>query len=324
MTDVPLISVVVPVFNSARFLAATLESVVAQSEQRWECVIVDDGSTDSSASVAASFAAADERFRVISQTNRGASAARNCGFRASNPQSRYVTFMDSDDVWRPRALQMLRERLDASPDATGAHGLADFIDAEGRICDEGEYAQRGRRRWGVEGRRLIQWPLDRPTDFSVLIIGNVLFPPGLLLARRAAYDMAGPFDESFSGAEDWDMLIRLSRHGSLEFLDQVILYYRRHDQNLGARVTIPRQAWLVLCKAFHSPENSPEQRRVAKMGWRAYQRQMVGASWALMWRAGKQHDLAAAARELGRIVVFGARYARGWPSPRLIAPPLEW
>ena len=118
----------------------------------------------------------------------------------------------------------------------------------------GAYPERGRSRLALDGRRLRTLPLNRPTDFSVLINGNVLFPPGLVLARRWAYERVGPFDESFRGAEDWDMLIRLSRLGHLSFVDQVILHYRRHDANAGAAAGIERAAWLVRCKAFDSPE----------------------------------------------------------------------
>jgi glycosyltransferase involved in cell wall biosynthesis len=108
----PLISVVVPIYNSGRFLRATLDSVAAQTEGRWECVVVDDGSVDDGPAIAGSFADADPRFRVETQENRGPSAARNAGFCASHRASRYVTFMDSDDVWLPHALGTLLERLE--------------------------------------------------------------------------------------------------------------------------------------------------------------------------------------------------------------------
>src|SRR5207237_4739770 len=117
---------------------------------------------------------------------------------------------------------------------------------------------RGRRRIGVVGRRRVELALDSPTDFAVLVNGNVLFPPGLLLARRNAYERAGRFDSWFRGPEDWDMLIRLSRQGYLAFENEVILLYRNHDSNLGAAPGIERAAWLVRCKAFHSPENTDE------------------------------------------------------------------
>ncbi|MGB9184654.1 MAG: glycosyltransferase family 2 protein [Solirubrobacteraceae bacterium] len=323
-TPSPLISIVVPTYNSGRFLGANLESISAQTERRWECVVVDDGSADDSAVIAESFAASDARFRVVTQPNRGASAARNAGFRATDPGSQYVTFMDSDDVWLPDALETLLGRLEQRPAAIGSHGLAEFIDANGQLVDEGAYSERGRRRLGRHGRRLIAWPLDWPTDFDVLINGNVLFPPGLLLTRRRIYAAAGPFDESLSGAEDWDMLIRLSRYGHFEFVNELILHYRRHDRNLGAAVSVPKQAWVVRCKAFHSPENSPEQRRAAKLGWRAYQKRLASEAWELARVSFACRRFRGAAMELGRIGAFCARYIRGSPSPRVRSSPLRW
>jgi GT2 family glycosyltransferase len=158
--------------------------------------------------------------------------------------------MDGDDVWLPHALETLLERLERRPGAIGSHGLAEFIDANDEVIDEGSYSSRGRERLGRLGRRLTEWPLDQPTEFDVLINGNVLFPPGLLLTRRSAYEAAGPFDESFSRTEDWAMLIRLSRQGPLEFVNEVILHYRRHDQNLEATGTVARQAWIAMQGRF--------------------------------------------------------------------------
>lgn len=323
-TPSPLISIVVPMYNSGRFLGATLESISTQTEQRWECVIVDDGSTDDSVMIAQSFAATDPRLCVRRQPKSGPSAARNAGFRASDPRSQYVTFMDSDDVWLPDALETLLLRLEERPAAIGSHGLAEFMDAHGQLVEEGAYAERGRRRLGRQGRRLVEWPLTWPTDFDVLINGNVLFPPGLLLTRRCAYEAAGPFDESLTGPEDWDMLIRLSRYGHFEFVNEVILHYRRHDRNLGAAVSIPKQAWLVRCKAFHSPENSPAQRRAAKLGWRAYQMHLAAGAWDSVRASFARRRFRSAAKELVRIGAFWARYIRGWPSPRVRSSPLRW
>jgi glycosyltransferase involved in cell wall biosynthesis len=313
----PLVSIMVPAYNSGRFLAETLASIRQQTESRWECIVVDDGSSDDTVAVTRRFIREDPRFRIVCQQNRGASAARNAGFRASDPRTRYLTFMDADDVWLPHALATLLVRSERSPGAIGSHGLAELIDGGGELVDPGAYSQKGRERLGREGRRLVMWPLERPTGFDVLINGNVLFPPGLILAKRSAYEAAGSFDERFNGPEDWDMLIRLSRFGELEFVDNVILHYRRHGSNLGAGETIPRQAWLVRCKAFHSDENSRAQQRAAKLGWRAYQKLLIRDSLGVALLSARRAKLRAAVRELPRVAVFSARYVRGYPLPRV-------
>jgi glycosyltransferase involved in cell wall biosynthesis len=324
VVDQPLISIVIPAHNAARFLGATLDSVLAQHEERWECVVIDDRSSDDTLALARRYEQMDRRIHVYSAAAGGPSAARNHGFRHIAEGSRYVSFMDSDDVWLPHALATLVARLETTPGAIGSHGLAEFIDTAGAPLEPGAYAEIGRRRLGLEGRRLITWPLDRPTCFEVLANGNVLFPPGLVLARRDAYERAGPFDETLSAAEDWDMLIRLSRFGDIAFANDVILLYRRHDQNLGARETVPEQAWRVRCIAFHAPENSPAQRRIARRGWRAYQvhtaRQRLGSALSAL----REHRLRAAALLMLRLPVHALRYVRGYPLPRARRELLTW
>ena len=324
LTAAPVISVVIPAFNHAPFLDGTLRSVQAQSLNRWECIVVDDGSTDETLAIANRFVDADQRFRAVRIENRGASAARNVGYLLTNPDTEFITFMDSDDVWLSHALETLCSRLQADHEAIGVHGLAEMVDESGERVGYWDHTAFGRNRLGVEGDRLIVWPPDRPTSFRVLINGNVLFPPGLVLARRSAYEQAGRFDEQITGGEDWDMLIRLSRYGHFSFVDDVILQYRRHNFNMGARLEVEHQAWLVRCKGFHSPENDAGQRLLARRGWRAYQRLMIGERY----KAGRGHLRGRSVRkgvgELTRIPVHLFRFARGYPTPRLVRASEPW
>ena len=320
----PAISIVIPAYNHARFLEDTLGSVQQQSFRDWECVVVDDGSTDGTSAIAQRYAAEDGRFRTVRIENSGASAARNHGYLLTSSESEFVTFMDSDDVWLPHALTTLHARLLADPVAIGAHGLAEEIDETGELRSTRSHSDFGRNRLGLEGRSLIVLPLDRPTSFDVVINGNVLFPPGLLLARRSAYERAGRFDERFNGPEDWDMLIRLSRFGYLAFVDEVILHYRRHGSNMGATPGIELQAWLVRCKGFYSPDNDAVQQRSARRGWRAYQRYMISQRWS-----SARDDLRAkrpgpAVGQIARIPVHAFRHVRGYPTPKLVRASEPW
>ena len=319
-----LISVIVPAYNVAAFLPATLDSIVAQTEERWECIVVDDGSSDDTYSVASDYARHEERIQVVHVTHGGTSHARNAGFRSISPRSEYISFMDSDDVWLPHALATLLHAAAGNKDVIGSHGLGEFIDAAGGRIDPGVWAEAGRDRLGVEGHRLIRWPLDRPTSYAVLINGNKTFPPGLVLAQRSAYELAGPFDETLNGPEDWDMLIRVSRFGDLAFVDDVILEYRRHGKNLGANTSVPEQAWRVRCIAFHSPENSPAQQEIARRGWRAYQVRMASERLASAGRALVRGRVVAAAGDVARMPVYAWRYVRGYPRPRVLRERLSW
>ena len=313
MSALPIISIIIPAYNCVRWLPTTLDSVLAQTVCEWECLVVDDGSTDDTSRVAQEYADRDMRFQVIRQPNSGPSAARNHGLRASSPASRYLTFMDSDDVWLPDALTVLQQELERHPERVGSHGLADFIDADGNPQSPGQHADFGRKRFGYDGRGYVWWGLEKPTSFACLSQGNVCFPPGLVLARRVAYEQAGPFDDSFRGPEDWDMLIRLSRFGDFTFVNRVILQYRRHESNLGAQNGIAQAAWRVRCKAFFSPDNTPEQQRIVRGGWRAYQRFMIGERIKAAQECLKSRRFAGALSALVRIPVHYGRYLRGYP-----------
>ncbi|MFF2198255.1 CDP-glycerol glycerophosphotransferase family protein [Streptomyces sp. NPDC058157] len=110
----PRLSIVVPSYNVELYLDECLESLAAQTFDDFEVVIVDDGSTDNSAAIAAAFAERDQRFRVVLQQNAGLGAARNVGFRHASPDSEYIAFVDSDDTMPSDAYQKLIDALDAS------------------------------------------------------------------------------------------------------------------------------------------------------------------------------------------------------------------
>src|SRR5829696_5956793 len=126
------VSIVIPAFNRAETLAATLDSVRAQTMASWELVVFDDGSTDATSAVADRFSALDPRIRVERGPNRGVASARNRGFAATDHRTEFVIFLDSDDVWPPYTLEVLVSVLDARPELASAYGLAQCIDVEGR------------------------------------------------------------------------------------------------------------------------------------------------------------------------------------------------
>lgn len=318
MHRIPLVSIVVPARNSGRFVRATLHSIEHQTLRDWECILVDDGSTDETPLIGDSFALRDPRFRVIRQRRMGKSASRNQGFHRSHPGSRYVSFMDSDDVWRPEALEMLAGRLESCADAVGAHGLGDFIDLNGGCICPGAFAEYGRRRrvFSREGPRELL--ASEPTTFESLAWVGTVFPPGLLLARRENYRRDALYDPCLSHCEDWDVSIRLSRQGPLEFLNRVVLGYRRHDSNQsndwsGMRAFVRK----VHHKTFFSEANSPQQRRSLREGWRAFQIFKLREKWVESFNGAGLFKLRSMARALASTPVHWARYCRG-------APPARW
>jgi glycosyltransferase involved in cell wall biosynthesis len=315
MSKQPFISIIVPAHNNEEHIGQTLESIRAQSIQDWECVVVDDGSSDKTCAVVEAVCAVDGRVRLVRQSRGGASTARNRGFLESSPASEYVSFMDADDVWEADALETLVGRLLQVPEAIGAHGIAEFIDAHGRPLNPGGFSSFGRRRLGYRDGAIREWPVEEPTVFETLVWTGPLYPPGLLLARREAYERAGFFDVQLRHCEDWDMCLRLSRLGCLEFVDKVLLSYRRHGHNQSSD---PRGSAAMVQrlhhKTFFSPENTPKQLEMLRAGWKAWQWYKVKEKWART-KSVRMRDLPHSLfHAVAGVPLHLMRYMRGHPT----------
>jgi glycosyltransferase involved in cell wall biosynthesis len=313
----PSISIVIPAYNAELYLGATLDSVQAQTVQDWECIVVSDGSTDTTEAIAERYAAADPRIQVARQPNAGRAAAVNLGFTHSFPSSEFITFMDSDDVWLPDALESMRGELRKHPEAAAVSGLGDFIDRNGAPLETGTFADVGRKRYGVKGRKVTLLDPSEPSTFASLAWATSIWPPGLLLARRTAYELAGPFDSAMWPSDDWDITIRLSRHGDIIFLDRIVLLYRRHPANASSTQDKFESAWtLVRSKTFHSLENTSEQRRLLVGGWRAWQKWYAGEHLKCGIENLRHRKFRAALGFVARIPVAWFRWLRGYPSAK--------
>ena len=313
----PLISIVIPVHRRKRLIASTLQSVRDQTFRDWECIVIDDGSRDGTAATAQQFAAADGRFRVVTQEKSGSSLARNRGFAETNPSSKYLTFMDSDDVWLPDALSVLSSALEADPNVIGVHGLADFIDEAGNLWHPGEFADIGRTRFGLdEDGRLRPLAIEEPTSFQTVLGTNTVYPPGLLLTRRTCYEKAGPFDSSLARMDDWDMVIRLSRFGDFRFVNQVVLLYRRHGGNISARSAVETQQVIRVLqhKSFFSPENNEALRNTVRKVWRAWQLVYIRNKLRASRERFASGQYATAVGLLLGVLAQIYRYLRGYPT----------
>ena len=126
----PEVSVVIPAYNAQATLAQTLASVLAQTLDAWEAIVVDDGSTDGTAAIVAAFAARDPRVRCITGAHRGVSAARNLGIAAA--RGSLVAFLDADDLWQAGKLS---EALDVLMRLLASAELGNYRGDEGRLLD---------------------------------------------------------------------------------------------------------------------------------------------------------------------------------------------
>ena len=109
----PLISIIVPVYNTEKYLCNCLDSILAQSYNNWEAICINDGSTDKSMSILEDYAKKDKRIKIINQENKGLSETRNIGMKKAKGD--YIMFLDSDDFWHQEALYVLTNIINRYP-----------------------------------------------------------------------------------------------------------------------------------------------------------------------------------------------------------------
>ncbi len=264
-----MISVVLPNYNGAKYLAETIRSVQAQTLTAWELVIVDDGSTDNSVAIAGEFARQDARISVYSQENAGASAARNYGLSRLRTDFPYVLYLDSDDLLLPDALKILLTLLQLNPDAPAACGFLQDIDAEGRLTDDRDRREALRARRGVDGFRLARRQPNAPLVFGDMCLRNYITTPGQVLVRRSVLARVGAFDTSLSYAADYDLWWRLTmQSGPILVTSDPVLRYRHHSASMSRNKAVVRRdeadfRWRLLTH----PAMSSAQRRTARLGY---------------------------------------------------------
>ena len=198
------VSIITPYYNTEELFAETVVSLQAQSLQRWEWVIVDDGSTDrESLKRLAGVAAKDKRIRVIRQINTGPGAARNTAFR--NTSGRYVCLLDSDDMVEPTYLEKCVWFLDSNPEFS-------FCNAYSVLFGDREFL------------------LNAGFEKGKTHLKNNIGPP-ISVIRRTAYEACGGFDESIRfGHEDWDFWLAMAKAGHWGYtICEFLQWYRKRN-----------------------------------------------------------------------------------------------
>ncbi|EKE43382.1 hypothetical protein OCGS_2514 [Oceaniovalibus guishaninsula JLT2003] len=230
----PAVSVVLPAFNVAPLVGATVASLAAQDWPAIELIAVDDGSADGTADVLAAaldaFRGPGRGARLIRQANGGLGAARNVGLRHATADR--VLFLDGDDLLDPGALSTLMRALDAAPQA-------DIVFPRCRHIDEG----------GVPLGIVSPAP-PRPIGAAALITDNPIHTDSGLLIRRAAIDRASGFDTALPSCIGIDFLIRATagRGACILPVDAVLVGYRRRDGQITADWRRQRAGWTVAAR----------------------------------------------------------------------------
>jgi len=253
------VSVITPAYNAQKYLAQTLDSVFAQTLPDWELIIVDDGSSDSTSSIAESYAARDPRFQVLRQQNRGAENARNSGFALCSPESRFLLFLDSDDCLVPNALETLTKYLEERPEVGMVYCSLEIIDGSGRPVGEAGWCRESMRfvpsPFGL--RRLPDSEPETPMEALASYFQAI---PSCCLFRRSIFEKTAGWDELFrvSARSDNDMGLKCVLLAPVHFLPVPLTQYRRHGENISLHSTA-RDAGSLERKWRTDPSLTPEQ-----------------------------------------------------------------
>ncbi len=269
----PLVSVIIPTRNRAHLLPRTLESVLRQSTENLEVIVVDDGSTDSTGAVAA---AADPRVRVLRNPEpTGVSVARNRGIAAARGE--WIAFCDDDDLWAPNKLP---EQLTAAgrAGANWAYAGDVNVDDQLRVLSGGP-------------------PPDPAAVMALLPRCNPLASGGSnVVVRSSVLAEVGGFDPALRRTEDWDLWIRIARKGPPAYVRKPLVAYRFHRGNLvWDPAEMVDEARQVAARYGYRVDMSAMQRRAAWAALRAGRRLIAVRHYALAVAGGDLRSVGRAA-----------------------------
>jgi glycosyltransferase involved in cell wall biosynthesis len=282
-------SVVIPSYNQAAFVGQAIQSALAQTARSTEVIVVDDGSTDSTADVVSRFATV----RLIRQSNAGVAAARNAGLVAARGD--FVVFLDADDELLPDAVEIGIEALRGHLGAAVAAGRALPIDASGRPL-------------------AAVWPSPRGDDwarYTELFAGNFIWTPGAAIFRRALALRAGGFDSRWSGAADYALYLQLAAEWAIHWHGRPVVRYRQHIDSMSRDDAAMLRNTLAVMRDQRARLRSPEDGRAWRTGltgWRAWYGQRLVERCADDFRRGAWSGVVA--RSVDLLALHPATLAR--------------
>ncbi|HEX6051213.1 MAG TPA: glycosyltransferase [Gemmatimonadaceae bacterium] len=240
MSELPLVSVIIPAFNVAPFLEDAVVSALGQTHRNMEVIVVNDGSSDGTDRVANALAAHDERVRVIHQTNRGGAAARNAGLHVARGD--YISHLDADDVLLPEKTARQLAYFAEHPECDLVY--SDYIHATEQLEP---------LRTVISG--------EPPRSFREIIYYRNWFSVVVPLLRASLSRAVGDFDEGLVGVEDWDYWIRCAMVGVFGYLPGPVALYRHHGGQVSRQEARMRRSHEQIIEKHHG--TNPRRRRYA-------------------------------------------------------------
>lgn len=232
MSATPLISINLCCYNSENYVRQTIDSILAQTYPHWELVVINDGSKDSTEEILNTYAASDERIHIHSQENQGLARSRNNGISYSHGE--FIAFIDHDDWWDATMLEKQVKASCKNPAAALVYTDCMYVDTDGTPQRKGSNVEQPH-----SGRVFRQLVL---VDF---------IPLSAALVRREVLEEVGRFNESFGIIEDYDIFLKVAEKYPVEYVDEVLMYYRVHLSNnsknfnkLFTELQMMYQTWL--------------------------------------------------------------------------------
>ncbi|MGK7900452.1 MAG: glycosyltransferase [Hormoscilla sp.] len=241
----PLISVIVPVYNGEKTILQTVESVLKQTFTDFELIVINDGSTDSTLEILSGIQ--DPRLQVFSYPNTGSNPSRNRGFAHSSGE--YIAFLDADDLWTPDKLEAQLQALQENPQAAVAYSWSDCIDESGKFLRRGGYIT-------VDG-----------DAYAKLLTADILEHGSNPLIRRQALIEVGLFDESLPAAQDWDLYLRLAAKYDFVNVPRTQILYRISANSLSSNfMKLEKASLIVIERAFSQAPESLQHLKRCSLG----------------------------------------------------------
>lgn len=212
----PLVSVIIPSYNRENYIAETIESVLNQTYDNIELIVVDDGSTDKSRNIIDSYGDKISILEHPGRINKGQSAALNLGISIS--QGEYIAFLDSDDLFAPDKIDKQVRFLEENSQYGLVYGNGDAIDENGEIL-----------------YRLYENDHYEKSDPNLILLDCYFLLPNNSLLRKDVLASAGLFDESLRAAQDHDLLVRVAEVTKVAYINECLFFYRRHKDSISQR-----------------------------------------------------------------------------------------
>lgn len=239
-----LVSVIIPNYNHARYLPDAIDSILEQSYSNYEIIVIDDGSTDNSREVAAAYG---DKIRYVYKDNAGLSAARNTGICLA--QGEFIGLLDADDMYEPIFMEKMVGILQNRPDVDGVYCGYQFV------TDDGERLSQ------IENRVFPEEEL-----YKVFWGANYWVPESVLM-RRKCYVTAGPYDESLTALEDWDVWLRILKKHRVTGTSDVLIRHRVLPNSMSSDANKMHRNRLTVLKNRFGTLSEPDAEMADHIDW---------------------------------------------------------